>query len=63
MMFCVLCDSGVYGLTAAESLPNPAVDEPLATAKTEQRRIRRWLFLGSRGRFEHVKGVKDVVSG
>src|SRR5437867_7603695 len=64
MMFCCFVIAACTGLTAAESLPNPAVDEPLATAKTEQTAVfAGGCFWGVEAVFEHVKGVKDVVSG
>ena len=64
MMFCCFVIAACTGLTAAESLPNPAVDEPVATAKTEQTAVfAGGCFWGVEAVFEHVKGVKDVVSG
>ncbi|HYR88724.1 MAG TPA: peptide-methionine (S)-S-oxide reductase MsrA [Terriglobia bacterium] len=63
-MFGCFVIAACTGLTAAESLPNPAVDEPLATAKTEQTAVfAGGCFWGVEAVFEHVKGVKDVVSG
>jgi peptide-methionine (S)-S-oxide reductase len=64
MVFCFFVLAACAGLTAAESLPNPAVDDPLASSKTEQTAVfAGGCFWGVEAVFEHVKGVKDVVSG
>jgi peptide-methionine (S)-S-oxide reductase len=64
VMFCCSLVAACTGLTAAESLPNPAVDEPLAKSKTDQTAVfAGGCFWGIEAVFEHVKGVKDVVSG
>src|SRR3989454_5770335 len=64
MMVCLFVLAACTGLTSAESWPNPAVDEPLASTKTEQTAVfAGGCFWGVEAVFEHVKGVKDVVSG
>jgi peptide-methionine (S)-S-oxide reductase len=49
---------------AAGSIPDPAVDMPLATEKGEQTAVvAGGCFWGIEAVYEHVKGVKDVSSG
>jgi peptide-methionine (S)-S-oxide reductase len=51
-------------VTAAVSLPSPAVDEPAATGTTERTAVLAGgCFWGVEAVFEHVKGVKHVESG
>src|SRR6185312_14527205 len=50
--------------TATVTIPDPVVDEPLATAKGEQTAVLAGgCFWGIEAVFEHVKGVIDVKSG
>lgn len=52
------------GAARAASLPDPAVDMPLAkTGGTATAVLAGGCFWGVEGVFEHVKGVKRVVSG
>ena len=49
---------------AAEPVPNRIVDAPLATARSERTAVLAGgCFWGIEAVFEHIKGVKDVVSG
>lgn len=49
---------------SATSIPDPALDAPLATAKGEQTAVLAGgCFWGVEAVFEHVKGVTDVTSG
>jgi peptide-methionine (S)-S-oxide reductase len=49
---------------SARSIPDPAVDAPLASAKGEQIAVLAGgCFWGVEAVFEHVKGVSDVKSG
>jgi peptide-methionine (S)-S-oxide reductase len=55
---------GCHAVTAAVTVPNPTIDEVLATAKGERVAVLAGgCFWGVEAVFEHVKGVKDVVSG
>jgi len=50
--------------SASVKLPEPAIDEPLATqAGSEQAVLAGGCFWGVQAVFEHVKGVTKVVSG
>ena len=50
--------------TAANTIPNPLIDAPLATAKGQQTAvIAGGCFWGIQAVFEHVKGVNAVTSG
>jgi peptide-methionine (S)-S-oxide reductase len=55
------CSSATASATA---IPDPALDAPLATAKSEQTAVLAGgCFWGVEAVFEHVKGVSDVKSG
>ena len=55
---------GVPHSTAAVKVPEPAVDEPLATHPGEEKAVLAGgCFWGLQAVFEHVKGVTKVVSG
>ncbi len=50
--------------TAAVAIPNPVVDEPIATAKGQQTVVLAGgCFWGIQAVFEHVKGVKSATAG
>src|SRR5215831_14114579 len=50
--------------TVAGAFPNPKVDAPLASSKSEQTAVLAGgCFWGIEAVFEHVKGVKSVRSG
>jgi peptide-methionine (S)-S-oxide reductase len=50
--------------TAAVSIPNPAVDEPISTAKSQETVVLSGgCFWGIQAVFEHVKGVKSATAG
>jgi peptide-methionine (S)-S-oxide reductase len=50
--------------TAFVGIPNPAIDDPIATAKGEQTVVLSGgCFWGIQAVFEHVKGVKSATSG
>ncbi|HEU4722904.1 MAG TPA: peptide-methionine (S)-S-oxide reductase MsrA [Gemmatimonadaceae bacterium] len=50
--------------TPATPLPDPAIDQPVATAKGEQRIVfGGGCFWGVQAVFQHVKGVKSATSG
>jgi peptide-methionine (S)-S-oxide reductase len=57
----VACSAATASATA---IPDPALDEPLASAKGEQTAVLAGgCFWGVEAVFEHVKGVSDVTSG
>jgi len=61
-----LCWLGLtaYKRTCHAPVPNPAADEPKATAPGQENGSGRWrLFLGIQDVFQHVKGVKNARSG
>src|SRR5437773_1606108 len=59
-----LCLGYLAAFGAAVILPNPAVDEPLATEKGEQTVVLAGgCFWGVDAVFKHVKGVRNVLSG
>jgi len=50
--------------TAATAIPNPAVDDPLASAKSQQTVVvSGGCFWGIQAVFEHVKGVTRATAG
>jgi peptide-methionine (S)-S-oxide reductase len=50
--------------TAATAIPNPAVDDPLASAKSQQTVVvSGGCFWGIQAVFEHVKGVTSATAG
>jgi len=50
--------------TAAVTIPNPAVDDPIASAKGQQTVVLAGgCFWGIQAVFEHVKGVKSATAG
>jgi peptide-methionine (S)-S-oxide reductase len=50
--------------TAAVTIPSPAVDDPIATAKGQQTVVLAGgCFWGIQAVFEHVKGVKSATAG
>jgi peptide-methionine (S)-S-oxide reductase len=56
------CDAATA--TVASALPNPVIDAPLATTKSEQIAvIAGGCFWGIQAVFEHVKGVISVTAG
>src|SRR5207245_6309376 len=64
----ILIDAGTaWNAKAAERssvIPDPAVDTPLAAKKGKQTAVLAGgCFWGVQEVFEHVKGVKDVISG
>jgi peptide-methionine (S)-S-oxide reductase len=65
--FLTLTLAGATALSAADrasSFPNPAVDAPLAAAKSEQTAvISGGCFWGVQAVFQHVKGVINATSG
>ncbi len=48
---------------AAGNLPDPSIDEHASNGNTETAVLAGGCFWGMEGVFEHVKGVRDVVSG
>jgi peptide-methionine (S)-S-oxide reductase len=63
-IFILVAMSACNAATAATSLPDPAVDAPLAAAKAEQTAVvAGGCFWGIEAVFEHVKGVIDVTAG
>jgi peptide-methionine (S)-S-oxide reductase len=64
LVLSIAVTSACMSVTAAPTLPNPTVDEPLATKKGEKTLVLAGgCFWGIEAVFEHVKGVKNVVSG
>jgi len=50
--------------TAAVAIPNPVIDEPIATAKGQETVVLAGgCFWGIQSVFEHVKGVKSATAG
>ena len=63
-----LCKAGLIGLAVAgmlqaANLPDPAVDQDKSQAKSETAVFAGGCFWGIEAVFDHVKGVKDAVSG
>lgn len=57
----VACSSAT---ASATSIPDPTLDQPLASSKGEQTAVLAGgCFWGVEAVFEHVKGVSDVISG
>src|SRR5580698_7265543 len=57
----IACNAGDNPMTA---IPNPAVDAPIATSKTQQTAVvAGGCFWGIQAVFEHVKGVVNATSG
>jgi peptide-methionine (S)-S-oxide reductase len=63
-ILCVVATLGCKAATAAEAIPDPLVDAPLATAKGKQTAVvAGGCFWGIQAVFEHVKGVIRATSG
>ena len=57
----IACNAGDNPMTA---IPNPAVDAPMATSKTQQTAVvAGGCFWGIQAVFQHVKGVVNATSG
>ena len=57
----IACNAGDNPMTA---IPNPAVDAPIATSKTQQTAVvAGGCFWGIQAVFQHVKGVVNATSG
>ena len=64
MLLGVAAASACGGVSAAVSVPNPAVDEPAAAGKKEQTAVLAGgCFWGVEAVFAHVRGVRNVTSG
>jgi peptide-methionine (S)-S-oxide reductase len=64
LMLCVAGAAACGALGASVAVPNPTIDEPLAPAGAERVAVLAGgCFWGIEAVFEHVKGVKNVVSG
>ena len=65
ILFSVIAIAACSSATAsATTIPDPALDAPLAKAKGEQTAVLAGgCFWGVEAVFEHVKGVTDVRSG
>ncbi len=53
----------LYGAEAPVSIPPPAVDNPKAPGAAQTAVLAAGCFWGVQGVFEHVRGVRKVVSG
>ena len=53
----------LYGAEAANSVPPPAVDNPKQAGAPQTAVLAAGCFWGVQGVFEHVRGVRKVVSG
>jgi len=53
----------LYGAEAPVSIPPPAVDNPKEPGATQTAVLAAGCFWGVQGVFEHVRGVRKVVSG
>jgi peptide-methionine (S)-S-oxide reductase len=61
---CVLAGRApLYGAEAAMSVPPPAVDNPKQAGAAQTAVLAAGCFWGVQGVFEHVRGVRKVVSG
>ena len=57
----IACNAGDNAITA---VPNPAIDAPIATSKTQQSAVvAGGCFWGIQAVFQHVKGVVNATSG
>lgn len=65
ILFIVVTMMACSSATAsATSIPDPTLDQPLASSKGEQTAVLAGgCFWGVEAVFEHVKGVSDVISG
>ena len=68
VMFLTLTLAGVTACSAGDrantAVPNPAIDAPIATAKSEQTAVvAGGCFWGIQAVFQHVKGVISATSG
>jgi peptide-methionine (S)-S-oxide reductase len=60
----VTASSGADRVSAASAFPDPAVDAPIAAARSQQTAvISGGCFWGIQAVFQHVKGVIDATSG
>ena len=63
-LLCLIYVARHATLSAAVSLPNPVVDEPLAASKGRPTAVLAGgCFWGVDAVFKHVRGVKSVTSG
>jgi len=54
---------GAHSAEGAMAIPVPSVDEPVGASHTETAVFAGGCFWGVQGVFQHVRGVKDAVSG
>ena len=59
----VLAMRGVYGAEAAVTIAPPAIDNPKATGAAQVAVLSGGCFWGVQGVFQHVRGVRQVLSG
>jgi peptide-methionine (S)-S-oxide reductase len=63
-ILCVIAAPGCNAATAQVTIPDPAIDAPLATAKGQQTAVfAGGCFWGIQAVFQHVKGVIRATSG
>src|SRR4051812_4489057 len=63
-VLCLIATQGCHAATARVTIPDPRLDDPLATAKGKQTVvIAGGCFWGIQAVFEHVKGVIKATSG
>jgi methionine-S-sulfoxide reductase len=63
MFFCLAACSAGGAAESVDLVPPPAIDSTAATATTEKAVLAGGCFWGVQGVYQHLKGVKNVVSG
>src|SRR5580693_10148583 len=64
LVFAAVVSHWAHAAEPAVALPNPAVDAPLAAKSEKQTAVfAGGCFWGVQAVFQHVKGVKDAISG
>lgn len=64
VILCIIATLGCNAATARVTIPDPVIDDPLATAKGQQTAVfAGGCFWGIQAVFQHVKGVKGATSG
>ena len=63
LLFCVATSVGIQAGEAAVTIPAPQVDDKLAAGKLQTAVIAGGCFWGVQGVYQHLIGVKSVLSG
>src|SRR6187549_751131 len=63
LLFCMATSVGIQAGEAAVTIPAPQVDDKLAAGKLQTAVVAGGCFWGVQGVYQHLKGVKSVLSG